>query len=307
MNPLRLPALLLACSCAGAALAQDQAPGRAGATPWLENLSLSASANTTWVKNISRTSYAPTRESALTYDLGVNASRHQELAPSWLLHLGAAAEYYRVADYEQMCATKLGVSAGLQKKFGLGPLAPVLSCDAGYTYKAAEFSGDRGWTSEAGVRLAKRLDPALRVAVSGQWLRHDADSAVFDIQQRSWSVEAAWDISDHWRLTGSAGRLQGTIVANAVWSVWAQAIGGAFGPAVSTYYNSIPWGVTSLYGPGWVSYNVKADVDLWSLALACEVTERLTAELRTSSAFVVNQVGVRYPTESWGLGLNYRF
>ena len=306
MSPCRQTALLAALG-AGVALAQGQPPGRTGADSWLDNLSISATASTAWVKNISRTSYAPSRESALTYDFGVNASRHQQLAPSWLLTLGAGAEYLAVPDYDRTSHGQAGVRTGLQKKFGLGPLAPVLQFDTGYTYKAARFAGDRGWTADAGLRLTKRLDPALQVALSGRWLQHNAASAIFDIQQRSYSAEAVWDFADRWRLTGSAGRLQGTIVANAEWSVWGPAIGGGFGPVVSTYYNSIPWGVTHLYGTGWVSYHVEAHVDLWSLALAYEVSDQLTMELRAGSAFVVNKIGVRYPTESWGLGLNYRF
>lgn len=307
MNPLLRLSALLAAILAGAASAQGQAPDRAGSASWLENLSITATASTAWMKNISRTSYAPSRENALTYDFCVNASRHQQLAPSWLLNLGAEAEYFEVTEYDLMCVTQYAVTAGLQRKFGLGPLAPVLQFDTGFTYKDAEYPGDRGWTSEAGVRLAKRLNPSVQLALSGRWLKHAAHSPVFDIQQRSLSLEAVWDFTDRWRLTGSAGRLEGTVVANAEWSIWGKAIGGNFGPVVSTYYNSIPWGVTSLYGPGWVSYNVKAHVDLWSLSLAWAVTGRLTAELSAKSAFVVNKIDIRYPTESWGLGLSYRF
>jgi hypothetical protein len=65
--------------------------------------------------------------------------------------------------------------------------------------------------------------------------------------------------------------------------------------------------VTELYGPGWVSYNVEADVDLWSLAANYSATQRTTVELRYRSAFVVNRIGVRYPTDAWSLALSHRF
>jgi hypothetical protein len=306
MNSFR-QSVLVAALLVAVALARAQTPDRTGPAFWLGSLGLNAAATATWVDNLSRTSYAPTRKDAMTYDFSLEASRHQQLAPSWLLHFGATAEYHAVPEYDLTSNATLGARAGLQEKFGLGPLAPVLQFDAGYTYKAARLAGDRGRTAEASLRLSKRLNEILKVSAVGQWLQHDAASPIFDIQQRSWSVEAAWDINDRWRLTGSAGRLQGTIVANAAWNIWGMAIGGGFGPAVANYYNSIPWGVTNLYGPGWVSYRVQADVDLWSLTLACAVTEPLSLELRYNSAFVVNQVGIRYPTESWGLGLNYRF
>ncbi len=306
MNSFR-QSVLAALLFSGAALARGQTPDRTGPASWLGNLSLNAATTATWVDNLSRTSFAPTRKNAMTYDFSLGTSHHQELAPSWLFHLDAAADYHVVPDFDLTSCGMLGAHAGLQEKFGLGPLAPTLQFDAGYTYKAARLAGDRGWTADASLRLSKRVNESLKVSAAGLWLKHDADSAIFAIQQRSWSVDAAWDINDRWRLTGSAGRLQGTIVANAAWSIWYQAIDGSFGPAIEGYYNSIPWGVTNLYGPGWVSYQVKADVDLWSLTLACAVSAPLSLELRYDSAFVVNQVGVRYPTESWGLGLNYRF
>ena len=305
MNFLRPSTLLV--TLAAATLVQGQVADRSGPAAWLGNLSLSAASSATWVDNISRTANVATRHHAMTYDFSVRAVRHQQLAPSWLLHLGADATYLAVPEYDLTSSAKLGVHAGVQKKFGLGPFAPVLHLDAGSSYKAARLAGDRGWTTDATLRLSKRVGPALQVAVTGQWLKHDASSTLFALQQRTWSAEANWDINDRWRLTGSAGRLTGTIVANAAWPVWAKALSGGFGPVAATYYNANPWAVTDLYGPGWASYRVEAAVDLWSLALAFEASPRLSLELRTSSAFVVNKIGVTYPTKSWGLGLNYRF
>ena len=274
---------------------------------WLENLALSASAMAGWTDNLSRTSYAPTRRDAATYELGLSAVRHQQLAPDWLLQAGAEADFLSVPRYDRAGKFELGPRLGLQRKFGLGPMAPVLQFDAAYKYKAARIAADTGWTAEAGLRLAKRLTPALKVAASGRWLEHYARRATFDIQQRTFSVDATWSLSERWQLSGSAGRLSGRIVANAAWSVWAQAIGGGLGPTVFNYYNSIPWEVTDSYGPGWVSYNVEAHANLWSLALSCALSERTTLELRTSSIYVINKIDIRYPTDSWGVSLTHRF
>jgi hypothetical protein len=293
---------------AATVLSQGQAePRRAGPAGWVENLSYSAAATASWVEDISRTSYAPTRKNAATYEFALGASGHRQLASSWLFEYGADADYLAVPDYELTNHFTAGPRLALQHKFGLGPLAPVLQFNAAYTYKAARFAGDRGWTAEGGMRLAQRLSSSVKVAVSGQWLRHDADSATFGIQQRTLTGEVTWDLSDRWRLNVTAGRLYGTLVANAAWSVWATAITGGFGPAVYDYYTVIPWSVTNLYGAGWVSYKVGAHADLWSASLAYALSDRTSLELRTSSAFVINHVGVRYPTDSWGLGLQHRF
>jgi hypothetical protein len=85
------------------------------------------------------------------------------------------------------------------------------------------------------------------------------------------------------------------------------ALGGAFGPTIQQYYTARPWTTTHLYGEGWVSYNVEADVDLWSVSLGFSVSDRTSLELRRSAAFVVNRVGVTYPTDSWSVGLSHRF
>lgn len=307
MNLLR-PITLFLAATAGAALAQTESPPvRSSAASWLESLSVNASLTATAVDNISRTSHAPTRKDATTYELNLNASRHDQLASDWLLELGGEASWLHVPKYDLTDNLKAGPRLGLQRKFGLGPLAPVLQFNTGFTYKDARLAADRGWTAEAGVRLAKRLGPSLKVALSGQWLEHYAASATFDIQQRTLSLEAVWDITENWRLSGTASRLSGRVVANAAWPVWGQAIGGSFGPTVSNYYNSIPWEVTHLYGPGWVSYNVEATADLWSLSLAYALTEHSTVELRTNNAYVINHIDIRYPTESWGLAFVHRF
>ena len=295
--------VLLAGLLASAAAAQDRAP----AAGWLDNLTVTASGTANWVENLSRTSFEPTRKNAETYQLDLSATRHQQLAPDWLLHGGIDATYFTAPDYDLTSYFKLGPRLGVQRKFGLGPLAPVLQLDTALSYKASRLDADRGWTAEIGLRLAKRFTSSFKASLSGQWLEHDARSATFDLDQHSFAVDASWDLTEHWSFSGSAGRLSGNIVANAAWPVWAQAIGGGFGPTVANYYNSRPWEVTELYGPGWVSYNVEADVDLWSLAAAYTISDRTTAELRYSSAFVVNKIGVRYPTDSWGLSVVHRF
>ena len=304
--PRPLPLLVAATACATWVQAEP-IPGRSGAASWLESISLTGSATATAVDNVSRTSFAPTRKDATTYEFDLTASRHDQLAANWLLEAGAEADWLHVPKYDLTDNFKAGPRLGLQRKFGLGPLAPVLQFSAGIAYKDARLDADRGWTSEGGVRLSKRLDPAVKVTLGSEWLEHDAASATFDVQQRTLSLVVDWDITANWRLSGTASRLSGRIVANAAPSVWSQAIGGALGATVFNYYNSIPWEVTRLYGPGWVSYNVEATANLWSLTLAYAVTERSSVELRAGGVYVINHIDVRYPTDSWGLGFVHRF
>lgn len=306
MNPFR--PTLLAGLFTGAVLATGQTgPERSGAASWVENLEVSASVSTTWVDNISRTSHEPTRKDAELHEFAVGVSRHRQLAGSWLLNLDADAAYTSEPDFNLNSHLKLGPRLGLQHKFGLGPLAPVLLLDTALTYKSSRLSADTGWTAEAGLRWSKRLTPEFKVSASGRWLEHYANSATFDLTQRSLSLEAVWDLNEHWRLSGTAGRLRGHVVAHAAGAVWTQAITGGLGATVFNYYTTVPWEVTHAYGPNWVSYNVDATVDLWSVTLSRSLTEHTTLELRASGAYVVNKIDIRYPTDSWGLGLIHRF
>lgn len=281
---------------------------RESATPaWLENLHLSASATFARTDNISRTSHVPSRKDAETYELSLVSTHSRQLARNLLLIASGEASMLAVPEYDLTDSSRLGGKLTLQRKFGLGPQAALLQVSATANYKAARFADDRGWTTEANVQLAKRVLPNLRLAAHAGWLEHTARRDTFDLGQESYSAEFRWDINDRWSLAGSAGRLSGDIVANASWPIWGQALGGGFGETVRDYYTSRPWKTTHLYGPGWVSYNVEADVDLWSASLGFAVTDHTSLELRRSAAFVANRVGVTYPTDSWSLGLNHRF
>jgi len=282
-------------------------PSPMSAAGWLDALTITATGTVSWLDNISRTSAEASRKDATTYELSLGASRHRQLAAAWLLHGGVDATLLTVPEYERGNQLELGPRVGLQRKFGLGPLAPVLQLDTALTYKSARLNADRGWTAETSLRLGKRFTPTFKAGLTGRWIEHNARSATFDLSQHSFTVDAAWDINEQWSLSGSAGRLSGDIVANASWPVWGQAISGGFGPTVFNYYTSRPWEITDLYGARWVSYSVEADLDLWSLAASYAVSIRTTAELRFSSAFVVNKIGIRYPTDSWGLSVVHRF
>lgn len=293
---MRVAALLLAM--AGRALA---------AADWLEGLHLTATGSASWVDNLSRTSAVANRQDAQTYEFSLGSTQLRQLAPNILLVAGSEVSSLTVPDFRLTDHLKAGGRLALQTKFGLGPQAVVLQVSGAATYKSARLQADRGWGGEFSVQLAKRLWPDLRIAAQASWLEHNARRAAFDLNQHAYRLEAQWDIDERWSLSGSAGRLSGDIVANAAWPVWVMALAGDFGPAVQHYYSARPWMVTNLYGAGWTSYNVEAEVDLWSLALGCRLGDRTSLELRRAGAFVVNKLGITYPTSSWSLGLHHRF
>ncbi len=274
---------------------------------WLERLHLTATATVSTVNNLSRASHPPSRQDATTWEVNL-ASRHaRQLAPSLLLIATADVASLVVPDFDQTNHHRLSGRLALQQKFGLGPQATVLELSAATGYKHARLRPDRGWSSEVGVQLAKRVLPNLRLAANAKWLEHAARNAVFDLHQSSYTLDLRWDIDERWTFSASGGRLEGDIVANASWPVWGTMLAGGFGPAIFDYYTSRPWTTTHLYGSGWVSYNVGADVDLWSASVSYALSDHTSLELRKSAAYVVNRVGVTYPTDAWSLGLAHRF
>jgi len=292
-----LPIGLLAC----VAQAQSADPS------WVDYLHPTASAEVAWVENISRTSYEPTRKDATTFALEAGGSLPRQLAPSVLFAGSGEITSLFVNDYELNNHLTGAAHLALQKKFGLGPQAWVLQGKVSGGYKGARYADDSGFDTAAELQLAKRVLPNVRLAATARWVEHDAQSAVFDLNQSTYGFEAQWDINEHWTLAGSASWLQGDIVANAAWPVWERALKGDFGPVIQAYYSSRPWSVTNLYGPRWVSYNVEADVDLWSATLTYAFTDHAALDVRYSSAFVVNEVGVTYPTDTWSARFNFRF
>jgi hypothetical protein len=294
---LLLTAALLACA------ARAQSTG----VTWVDSLHFTTAAEVAHVENISRTSFAPTRQDATTFAVDVAASLPRQLAPSILFLGSGELSSLFVSEYELTNHVTATGRLTLQKKIGLGSQAWVLQATVSGGYKAARLEDDQGFATEGGLQLGKRVLPNLRLNGSVRWLEHDAHSAVFDLNQFTYGVDAQWDINEHWTLAGSASWLQGDLVANAAPAVWSKMLAGDFGSTVFNSYTSRPWSVTDLYGPGWVSYNVDGDVDLWSATLTYAWTRQLSVDLRYNAAFVVNQVGVTYPSNAWALRLGYRF
>jgi hypothetical protein len=283
------------------------AAAQRGGSSWVENLHLSASATVATVDNISRTSHPPTSKDAATWELNLASTHARQLAPSLLLVATGEAASLMVPEYDLTNTLRTGGRLALQHKFGLGPQAAVLQLTGAAHYKHARFEGDRGWSTEAGVQLAKRVLPNLRLAAATHWHEHSARSDSFDLNQHAYSIDVQWNINERWTFSASAGRLEGDIVANAAWAVWGTMLRGGFGPVIFDYYTSRPWTTTHLYGPGWVSYNVEADVDLWSASLSYAISDHTSVEVRKAATYVVNRVGVTYETGSWSLGLSHRF
>ncbi|HYC71273.1 MAG TPA: hypothetical protein VEB66_08715 [Opitutaceae bacterium] len=268
---------------------------------------LQLSARAAWAENHSRTSDPNTAKDAAAHEVAASTGVTRQLASGWLASADGVVAREQVPKFDALDAWRFALQGDLRRKFGLGPLAPTLQVGASVQRSKFEEDGRSGTQLQAGVRLGKRLTPSWRAAAGGEWTRYYARHAPFDLHQQRVYVETAWDLTERWQLSAGAARIEGEITANAAGPVYMAALAGGFGPAIQSYYRSIPWHVTGTFGPGWIAYRVDAEADLWWAGISPALGERTSLPLRYERADVVNRVGVRYVSEFWSLALMHRF
>jgi hypothetical protein len=259
-----------------------------------------------WAENISRSALPPNQIDTRTYEFTAGIGSRRQIFGSFLVGAELEAAALAVDNYRLNNRTQLGPRFFAQHKFGLGPYAPILQADAALLERFAKAEGDKGTTTETGLTLSKRLNQQWRISATADWSNHAARSAAFDVHHRRLHGAVTWDISERWQASAGGGRLHGIFTANASWAVWGAALVGALGPAVQEYYTQIPWRVTDLYGPGWVTYPVSGHVDFWWAELTPALTQRTALSLRFEQADALNRVGVKYRQERWTLSLLLR-
>lgn len=285
------------------------AQGRPSARPvsWLDSIAVIASSAVARTENISRTFNEATRKDATTWDFMLTGSARRQVSRETMLGLSAEAGTFLEPSFDRNNRSSFGARANAQWKFGLGPFAPVLQGEVGLIYQATRLGSARGFTTEVSLRAAKRITSEVRASVFARWSDHAAKGRTFDTTQFASEVDVTWDFAEQWSLSASAGWQDGDLVVNASPGVWAAALADVLNPRATAYYRSLNREVTELYGPGWVSYRNEARTNLWSAALAYRPSNELTVELRLSDLHVVNHVGARYPSRSWGLSASWHF
>jgi hypothetical protein len=278
-------------------------PARAAALP----LTYSTEASAGWSENISHTSAAANRKSAARYQAAGSAGMLHEWAGGLVTMSSLEGAIDTAPRYPKFGSFTVGPQMTVRRKFGLGAFAPVLEAGGELAYRATRVGLDDGWTTTANLRLSKRLTSSWRVAVTGDWSRHDGRTATFTTDQHRLFGQLAWDPTDWLQISYGAGRLWGTVIANAAGDVWARALSGGLGNAVLTYYNTVPWRRTDIFGPGWVSYRVEGYANFQWLELSPALGRNTSLPLRLERTNTTNLIGIKYPQEFWSLSLLHRF
>ena len=276
-----------------------------GLTPCAATLRVGAS--TTWAENIGRSSAPSDWRDAAGAEINGSFGHFRQLTAGLVVTGDVVASYEAVPRYHQLDTFTAGVSGQVRQKFGFGAMAPVISLDAQFRGRETRRAGEDGWTANAGLRFGKRITEAWRASVVGDWQQHYARSDFFDTRQHRAYALIAWDITDRLQLSHGNGRLWGNFSANASPGVWSRALSGALGPEIFNYYNTVPWGVTETFGPGWVTYRVRGHMSFWWLELSPALGRDTSLPLRFESRFSVNKVGVKYRQNLWTIQWLRRF
>lgn len=277
------------------------------AAPLAGAATLRMEVSSAWIENIARASAPNDWRDVWRHEARGSLGALRELRHGLLATLDAAAAAEHVPKYRLADGVSAGGAATLRQKFGLGAFAPAVSVDAGMRFRHSRLGLDDGWTPSAALRLTKRLTRSWRAGIHGDWEQHYARSAIFDTKHHRFFATLAWDITPTLQLSHGNGRLWGSFVGNASGAIWPRARNGDFGQHVGTYYNTVPWARTHLYGPNWVSYLVDGRVSFFWFELSPALGRNTSVPLRYENRISINQVGVRYRQDVWSLSLLHRF
>lgn len=265
-------------------------------------------AATTWAENLSRTSHEPTQKSALMFAVAAAWEQPVQFHRDWLVRFTGDLAAQHVPRFDGLDHLAAGASLGLRRKFGLGPFAPFVQLDAGLHAQAARETGRSGWMPSATLQLGQRFTTGWRAVGGAGWTHFVARREPFDVRAHRLFLETSWDPNPRWRVSLGGSRSRGEFTANAAGAVWARALAGGFGPAVSAHYNSLAWEASDTFGPGWVAYRIRdSRADHRWLEIAPALSRRTSLALRHEAVRVVNALGIRYDSAFWTLRLVHQF
>lgn len=262
---------------------------------------------TTWAENINRASSPADWADTVRHEARATASLLTPIATGVSLITEADFGYTIVPRYMRNTAAAASARAALRWKFGLGAFAPVLTTDVALARRETRIPGDTGWLATGSLHLSRRFTESWRASLTGDWSQNYAAHATFDTRHHRLHGSVTYDLNDRWQLTYGRGSLWGDITANASARVWSRALAGLISPAIGAYYPTLSWETTDSFGPGYVTYRLKARSDFWWLELAPALGRNTSLPLRYESTVTMNFVGVKYRQDLWSLGLLHRF
>ncbi|MCX6938477.1 MAG: hypothetical protein NTU80_11380 [Verrucomicrobia bacterium] len=278
-------------------------PVRAAFTP----SALAVNTSYRWTENISRASGAADFRDAAEYELGGQARFVRQLTPRLLARLDLDVAGWICPEYDLLDRLEFGPRLVLTRKIGLGPEAWVLAAETGLTARTGRLDDADSVAARAGLTLSKRFGPWFSTAVSGSWTGQEAKDAAFAVAHYAAEARVNFDPHPRARFSAGVGRRDGTFTVGASEMRFGRALAGALGPRVASYFATVPTATTELFGPGWVSYSVEAEVEEWWCEFSPVLTDRSSLALRYGRAHFTNRVDIEYRQDTVSLSFLYAF
>ncbi|MDO8542900.1 MAG: hypothetical protein Q7S40_20855 [Opitutaceae bacterium] len=193
------------------ALAYAAIPAGIQAQDWAPNLTLTS----TWHDNATNAKPAADQISALQFEADMVASKRFSVGRDDSLHPTAhfAGEWW--PRFNGLNRAAAGARLEWRHKFGLGALAPVFSIEGGANVVAARESERRGTSTVLLATIRKRINHALRFALTQEFSDYNARAAVFDRQGAETAVEVGRDVTTSSRVTLRFSYRDGDVLSHA--------------------------------------------------------------------------------------------
>ena len=277
-----------------AALIFFGADGAAGAGP-----TMSTSASATWEENITRCPDNDAAQNAMLYDVTGEARWRNQVSRDVSLHFGANAGIESCPRYDGLSRILVGGQFALQRKVGLGPLAPVFRADLSYTgsrYRETERNGTR---LLAGFSWSKRWNESWQTVLAAEYMTNHGRARVHDYSNRGLSFEARYDFAERWQFAAGLKRQWGEQVTYA----WLGGSGADFPYAYEIWKNTAD---SPTFGNNWSVYTIDAHADTLWISISPALNGDRSLPLRYEQTSVVGH-GESYKVRMISLSFVQRF
>ena len=183
----------------------------------------------------------------------------------WQGNLGVDLTSTHWREYQGLDLTNLSVSAGLRRKFGLGPLAPRVdfSVEAGRSFARTEQRTSNFLNAEAAY--SQRLNALLSWRASATLERLDARRAVFSTTAHTFKLGGNYDFTPNWRLSGHLRSRFGDLVS------WCR-------ESFPEFLGTTQW-KDGIFGGDWFPYQTVSRTNSAHISLAYSLSDRSTVAI----------------------------
>ncbi|MEI6106818.1 MAG: hypothetical protein WCR49_07345 [Opitutae bacterium] len=260
---------------------------------------ISAFTSATWTDNITRCPDPVARKNAALYDVAGSTEWRTQASRDVSLHFATDAGLEACPEFDGLNRLQVGARGAVRRKLGLGPYAPVLRADLGYTGSWYKESSRTGTRFNAVLSWSQRWNDNWQTIMAGEYMHNDGHSPAYDYQNRGLSFEARYDFSARWQLAAGVRRQWG----DQIFYAWLGG-SGAFFP-----YDYDQWKNTAedtTFGKNWYAYSMDSTANSGWVSLSCALGANTSLPLRWEEVHVFNY-GESYRCRMLSLSLVHRF